>query len=213
MTTPAASENSPADESVTEWIVRLKGGDKRAARQIWNHFFQRLCAVARRKLGESARRARDEEDIALSAIYALCEGAKLDRFRQLEDRDDLWQLLVMITTRKATDAWRKARRTKEVGESAIDSPTEAMVAGMHQVAEQRHDAAFFDDMSVVCADLLGELDPKLRRVALLRLEGYQNTEIAASCGQSVKTVERRLRMIRERWAEHHFATDARGSGN
>ena len=40
-------------------------------------------------------------------------------------------------------------------------------------------------------------DAKLRSVAILKLEGYTNSEIAEKIGRSIKTVEWRLKQIRK----------------
>jgi DNA-binding CsgD family transcriptional regulator len=45
------------------------------------------------------------------------------------------------------------------------------------------------------------LDGKLLEVALMKLAGYTNAEIAAKRERSEKTVERYLKMIRARWTE------------
>ena len=51
-----------------------------------------------------------------------------------------------------------------------------------------------------CERLLNQLkDPKLRQVALWKLEGYTNEEIAKSLGCVLRTVERKLQAIREIW--------------
>jgi hypothetical protein len=42
----------------------------------------------------------DEEDIALSALNSLYDGVQAGRFPRLNDRDDLWKLLVTIACRK-----------------------------------------------------------------------------------------------------------------
>ena len=47
--------------------------------------------------------------------------------------------------------------------------------------------------------LLGGLSPELKQVALLKLEGYQNAEVAVRLGCSLPTVERKLRLIRRLW--------------
>src|ERR1051326_5991770 len=94
--------------SITAWIGQLKAGRKDAAQPVWERYFQRLAGLACKKLG-SSRRATDEEDVALSAIHSFFLGAKKGRFPQLEDRDDLWKLLVTITERKALDQLRSNR--------------------------------------------------------------------------------------------------------
>jgi hypothetical protein len=43
----------------------------------------------------------DEEDMALSAFDSFCRRAARGLFPRLEDRDDLWQLLYVLTVRKA----------------------------------------------------------------------------------------------------------------
>ena len=47
---------------------------------------------------------------------------------------------------------------------------------------------------------LSGLSPTLRQIALLKLEGCQNAEIAARLACALPTVERKLRLIRRLWA-------------
>jgi DNA-directed RNA polymerase specialized sigma24 family protein len=47
--------------------------------------------------------------------------------------------------------------------------------------------------------LLELLDPDLQQIALLKLEGRTNEEIAALISRSLPTVERRLKLIRDKW--------------
>jgi len=108
--------------SVTAQLSKLKLGDENAAFVIWERFFERIRGLAKAKLGSMPKRHADEEDIALSAINALYDGARADRFRKLEDRDDLWQILCMITARKTASAWRKKKARPEIGESAFGNP-------------------------------------------------------------------------------------------
>jgi DNA-directed RNA polymerase specialized sigma24 family protein len=44
-------------------------------------------------------------------------------------------------------------------------------------------------------------DDELRQIALLKLEGYTNEEIAARTGDSLRSVARRLVLIRRTWEE------------
>ena len=93
--------------SVTAWIDQLKLGDQEAATQIWERYFEQLVTVARSKLEGAPTRAVDEEDVALLAFDSLFRGVKEKRFPNLDDRDDLWQLLLMLTERKAIDQKRR----------------------------------------------------------------------------------------------------------
>ncbi len=47
--------------------------------------------------------------------------------------------------------------------------------------------------------LMDRLDGELRQIAVWKMEGYTNGEIADKIGRSEPTVERRLRRIRRLW--------------
>lgn len=198
-----------ADTSVTHWIDRLKAGDPDAAQKIWERYFRRLVGLARKKLRAAPRRAADEEDVALSAFDSFCRGAGQDRFPQLNDRLDLWQLLVLLTARKASDLAQHERRQKRGGgavldEAALPRPVDSSAQGaaLEQFAAPEPTPAFAAQVAEECRRLLERLDsPELRSVALFKVEGYGNAEIAAQLGCGLRTVERRLRLIRGIWEQ------------
>ncbi|HZZ78369.1 MAG TPA: ECF-type sigma factor [Gemmataceae bacterium] len=189
--------------SVTIWLDRLRAGDSRAAQTLWERYFQRLVALARAKLRLMPRRSADEEDVALSALDSFFRGVGHGRFPQLDDRDDLWQILLIITERKAIDLLehegrlkRSWRRHQSVDESV----------GNENLAGREPDPAFAAEVAEACEKLLMKLgDANLRLIAVRKMEGYTNEEIAKELGCSLVTVERRLRLIRREWAEHKNA--------
>jgi hypothetical protein len=81
----------------------LKAGEETAARNLWERYCDRLTGLARKKLRHNRRRVMDEDDIALSAYKSLCLGARKGRFPALQDRNNLWALLVFITAQKTAD--------------------------------------------------------------------------------------------------------------
>ena len=87
----------PSDESVSIWLAELKVGDEAAVQKLWDRYFARLVGVARRILQSTPRRAADEEDVALSAFKSFCLRAAEDKFPQLDDRDDLWKILMTVS--------------------------------------------------------------------------------------------------------------------
>ena len=184
-------------KSVTDWIVDLKLGDSVAATEIWDRFFERLCARLRTRLGPGAR-VVDEEDLALSAMHALYAGAKDGRFSRLGSRDDLWQILVLIGNRKAVSAHRAQSARKQLGESAIALPDEIAI-GLDRVVAAEIDDGYLDDLGSACRDLLEGLEPEFRELALLKLQGHSNDEIMTATGRSRRTVERHLMIVREAW--------------
>ena len=196
------------DESVTFWLARLKSGDRAAVQQLWERYFDRLVRLARRRLEQSPRRAADEEDAALSAFHSFCQRVEGGRFPQLEDRTDLWRLLVVITSRKALKQAEANRRAKRGGghvrgESIFLGGTQGEEElGIHAIADREPTPEFAVQMAEGIQGLLARLDdPPLRELALLKLEGFSNEEIAERLPCAVRTVERRLRGIRAIWSD------------
>lgn len=199
----------PAGSSVTTWLEQLKQGDSLAAQQLWQRYLDRLVRLARQKLGLAPRRVSDEEDVALSAFHGFLMGVEQGRFARLEDRHDLWQVLVMITQRKAIGQKRRQLALKRggrklVGESAIqrrDADT-STGAGMAQVPDHEPTPQFADQVGEQLTRLLDRLgDDELRRIALAKMEAYNNREIAAQLNISLRAAERKLSLIRRIWLE------------
>jgi RNA polymerase sigma factor (sigma-70 family) len=198
----------PSFGSVTCWLQLLPGGDHAAAQQLWERYFGQLVGLARRRLEGTPRRAADEEDVALSAFDSFCRGAAQGRFPQLQDRDDLWQVLMMVTARKAIDLVQHERRHKRGGGRVLDeaacrgADTSAEAGGLDQVVGREPTPAFAAQVAEECQRLMAALaDDQLRAIALLKLEGFGTEEIAARLGCAVRTVRRRLRLIRATWSQ------------
>jgi RNA polymerase sigma factor (sigma-70 family) len=191
--------------SVTRWVGGLKAGDPEATRQLWERYFADLVRLARARLRDAPRAAADEEDAALSAFDSLCRGAEQGRFPRLDDRADLWRVLVTVTARKAADMIQHERRLKRGGgrvRTEADLAAAALEAGGVGQAPAHEPSP---EMAALVADECRRLfdilpDESLRQVARLRLEGYSDREIAASLGCGLSTVERRLRTIRGLWS-------------
>jgi DNA-directed RNA polymerase specialized sigma24 family protein len=191
------------DGSVTHWVRELRAGNRAAAQQLWEGYYRRLVVLARQRLAGSPRRVADEEDVALSAFDSFCRGAERNRFPRLEDRNDLWQLLVVLTARKALDLRQHERRQKRGGGAVRGESVFAGLdgAGLEQVVGAEPAPQFAAEVADECRRLFDRLDDELRAVALAKMEGLTNPEIAARLGCAPATVERRLRLIRATWAE------------
>lgn len=186
--------------SITRCIDLLKRGDRAAAEKLWDSYMHRLVALARARLGGTSRRAADEEDVALSAFDSFYRRAECGQFASLTDRDDLWRILVMITERKAIDLMRREGR-KSRGEGRVGSLSELERHGAGEVADRGPTPEFAAQVVDEFRVLLRRLgDDSLRNVALAKMEGYTNKQIAERLGCIEQTVERKLRSIRKIWS-------------
>jgi DNA-directed RNA polymerase specialized sigma24 family protein len=199
----------PASQPVTHWLDRLKGGDGAAAQQLWERYFARLVGLARQQLRGVPRRVADAEDVALSALGSLCRGLSAGRCPRLADRDDLWALLVVITAAKAADLRQRQGRQKRGGGKVGGEPVldevlgdAAGAAGINQVVGAEPTPALAAQVAEQFARLLARLSGdehrqyELPKIAVWKLEGYTNEEIAARLPCARATVERRLQLIR-----------------
>jgi DNA-directed RNA polymerase specialized sigma24 family protein len=192
--------------SVTLWIDQLKAGARDAAQPLWQNYFRQLISRARHKLACLPRRAADEEDVALSAFDSFCRAAEEGRFPDLYDRDDLWQLLVVLTDRKACDLANYERRARRGGGQVLDEAAlnqrrpAARAAALHEILSLEPSPEFAALAAEECRRLLDVLgDGDLQQVAVRKLEGYTVAEIATQLGRVPRTVKRWLRLIRQIW--------------
>lgn len=196
---------NPSD-TVTDWLVGLQAGERDGVQKLWERYYPRLVELARRQLRRVPRRAADEEDVAAEAFDHFCRGVEGGRFPALGDRNGLWQVLLSMTVNKAVDLvrhagrekrdWRRTVAQSEVGGDPSPGGTTAFEA---MLRSGEPDPAFALELADRLQWLLASLgDEALRRIAVLKLEGHTNADIAGRLGCAVSTVERRLVLIRRR---------------
>jgi RNA polymerase sigma factor (sigma-70 family) len=202
--------------SVTRWLGDLKAGDLAATQPLFNRYFTKLIGLVRARLCSSraSRAMNDEEDVALSAIGSVVEGIGQGRFPRLDDRDDLWRILVAVARRKVVDELRRQRRVKNGGgklvcEADLVSPEDDELRGLddldptallyHTILEEPTPelAAIMAEEYARHLDRLK--DPLDRKVTELKLAGYGNAEIAKQLKYSLRTITLRLERIRKTW--------------
>jgi DNA-directed RNA polymerase specialized sigma24 family protein len=194
------------DGSITRWLDSLRGGNREAAQALWRRFANRLIGLARARLRAEPRRAADEEDAVLSAFDSFCRGAEQGRFPKVQDRGDLWNLLVAITIRKVSDQVQHESRQKRgggavLGEADLAQGSDAGRA-LENIISSEPTPQLAAELAEQCHRLLELLqDDDLRSIALLKMEGYTNDEIADRLDCVRSTVQRKLNLIRSRWEQ------------
>jgi RNA polymerase sigma factor (sigma-70 family) len=189
--------------SITHWLKQLKDGERAAAQQLWEAYVRQLLQLARKKLQGLPPQLADAEDVALSAFKSFCLAAEQNRLPRLEDRHDLWQVLVMLTRNKAGDMrdyHRRGKRDHRRAHREADTSPAEFRAFSELLQSGEPDPGFAVEVAEQCQRLLQGLpDESLRQIALRKLEGYTNAEIAGLLHCAPATVERRLARIRSCW--------------
>lgn len=180
--------------SVSFWIRKLQDGQGGADDAIWRRFHKRLLQIAARTLPNYVRREEDEEDVVNVAFHSFFRRLHNGSFPDIQNRNELWKVLSSITRRKATNLIRNKNRIKRANHRVSDSS-----GTLDYVAGDIPSPEFIAMHRETIEKLLSVLDDGLREIALSRLDGCTNHEIAAQIRRSVPTVERRLRLIRQKW--------------
>jgi RNA polymerase sigma factor (sigma-70 family) len=182
--------SADASLAITQLIRAMQDGRSSAVGPLLELYFGRMVQLARTRLQNVPGMAGYDEDVALRSFHSLCARVR-DPARpvQLVGRDDLWRLLATRTISRAIDLIRRHR------------PAE--VPGAHDVQRllsrepTPEEAA---EMADECRRLLDLLDePQLRQIALWKVEGYTNEEIAGRLDCVLRTVERKVSRIRVLW--------------
>jgi RNA polymerase sigma factor (sigma-70 family) len=203
---PPHFPDDPMTDEVTRWIRGLARKDPSSEQAIFERYFEKLARLARRHLGSLPRRVADEEDVALSAMNSFCCRAAEGRFPQLEDRDDLWRLLVAIASRKAVKQIRLATAQRRGGGKVRGNSVFVRRGASEESAgiENVMGDEFTPESAAVMAETRRNLleclhDNILRDIAVLTIEGHTTKEIASKLGCTPRTVERKLERIRRKW--------------
>jgi DNA-directed RNA polymerase specialized sigma24 family protein len=190
--------------SVSRHLEAFKADDSAAAQALWDRYFDRLTRLAHRRLGDLPRSVADSEDVAVSVFTSLCRGAAAGRFPQLNDRDDLWRVLLVLTRQKVADQARyQGRQKRGGGESArrtVSQREDGTPVELDQLVGDEPTPELLVELDEEYRSRLNELrDDTLRRIACLRMESHTVPEIAESLGISPRSVERKLGLIRDAW--------------
>ena len=194
--------------SVSQWIADLKQRDSDAAQRLWERYVMRLVRLARRRLKDSPKRVADEEDVAASVFHSLCRGAAAGRFQNVENRDDLWWLLLAITKQKVASHVRRETAQKRGAklirtESACaGNSQQGVVFKLDRLVGEEPTPEFVLMLEEQHERLLAMLrDDRLRQIALYRIEGFTVPEIAETLAVSTRSIERKLQLIRSIWSK------------
>ena len=190
-----------SEGSVTAWIGDLKTGGNGAAQPLWERYFEQLVNLARKRLRGVSHPEGDAEDAALGAFDSFCRGVKEGRFPRLDDRNDLWRILVVLTQRKVADQVRHEMAQRRGG-GIVQSETslEKDGGGLDQLPGLEPTPEFAAMVAEEYQDRLESLTSEtLRRIAVWKLEGYTADEVAARLGCTRRAVQRKLALIRREW--------------
>jgi len=199
-----ASQPDQSNASVTEWLNRVRNeSSPEAFARLFERYMAQVAGQATSHLSRKLRRIVDGDDIANEFFVELYRGLREDRFRNLKDRKDLWQVLLMLAERQARGRWR-AEQAQKRGGGAVQAAADLAAADDHEqpfnyVAGREPtpaEAAELSDLLQVC---LNDVPAENRSMVIDWLLGHTLEEIV--CRQqpspSMATVQRRIDSFRK----------------
>lgn len=189
-------------DSVTEWLRQTEAGQEAAVAHLWERYFERVSAEARRRWVSGASALVDAEDLAMMVLTSFFQGVRTGRIGTVQNREHLWRLLEMMMRRQSVDLLRRSQAVKRVGWGQASSEGRPIPASVS--VDQLVDPHLTPDLAAQLADELQQLMDRLpgedlRAIVLAKLAGHTHQEIALQLGKSPSAVDRKLRLIRMVW--------------
>ncbi len=197
----------PSD-STSRLIREFKNGDAEAANELTRRYFDRVVLAASNRLRSQGVRVVDGDDIAASVFESFLGLAGDHQYVEaISDREHLWRLLLRLMRSKTIDAVRRERAARRGGghvrgESVFIPRDNEGTAGIDH--ERGNDPSPLDEAMLAehYQQLIESLDSDLmREVIVLRLEGYEVSEIAEQVKLSPRSVRRKIAIARSHWSQ------------
>jgi DNA-directed RNA polymerase specialized sigma24 family protein len=176
----------------------VRAGNDAAVQSLHRWVYDTLLAVARGKLNGRAPGWADEEDVALSAFRSFCQRAADGQFPALKERQEVRRLLITITSRKANALLRHHNRKRRRPKTSEDFG-QGTRGGLEDLPGKDQPPELAVVIAEECQRLLDQLDEPLQQIAIMKMEGYTDGEIAEKLGVVTRTVERKMARIRAKW--------------
>ncbi|MGP0068143.1 MAG: RNA polymerase sigma factor [Isosphaeraceae bacterium] len=176
-----------SDDGFDELMRQVRAGDEAAETALFRRYVRRLIALTVRQFDESLRDRADVELVVLSACKSFFLRNRHGEF-QVEDGDELWSVLAMITLRKCADRLKYLRAARRDAGRDVEWPSD------HDDDLYLLDQSPAPDDEAMLTDLIEQLrqamSPDDRPIVEHLLIGYTAEEIAERLDCSERTVRR-----------------------
>jgi DNA-directed RNA polymerase specialized sigma24 family protein len=192
----------PSVERIAPSRNSLTTSDPAEIQQLWEHFFQRLVELIRKQSQSVSGSLANETGTLQDLLDSLNRAVECGRFPQLCDRNSLWRFLLIITALNVPDLKAQGKVTLRDAGWPGEESVFAEIVGQEPMPEF---AAQLVKQSERLVRRLGNL--KLRSIAVWKLQGYTDDQIAAEFGTTSRLVRSRLERIWAIWSEEALGPD------
>lgn len=201
----SSTPSSASVGSLTRLAQEVAAGNSEAESKLFERFFQIVLGLVDQKLGNLPRRVADQEDVALSVMRNMLCGIRDQQFKDLHNREDLWQIVWDLISKRSVDFKRSLTRHKhdfrrEIHNCSLDDTGDSS-AGDEFVLTTCDDEPDFV-LQEVWQHLMAMLDdPELREIGIRKHDGMSSSEIARDLGSTTSRVDFKWKVIRMKWID------------
>lgn len=183
--------DAQCDSSDGSLLRRFQAGNDQAATDLYLRYARRVYQLAEASSGSDLRRRFDAEDIVQSVFSSFFRLARDGRY-EVPDGEELWGLFLVMSLNKirARGAFHRAA-CRDVH---VTQPGDALAETAH---DPRHDEMAILSLRMTIDEVLLGLPEIDRKIARLRIDGFEVAEIASLVARSRRTVERVLQEFRQ----------------
>ncbi|TWT66257.1 RNA polymerase sigma factor [Posidoniimonas polymericola] len=183
----------PANRSDGSLIRRFRAGEEDAATALYSRYALKLQRLADRNTGSDLATRFDSDDVVQSVFrtfFRRVQGGEYD----LPDGEELWRLLLVLGLNKIRKlaAYHRAQRRN------VGSTQQAETSQMNLLPGLENPDLAIASLEEVIDEVTASLPPIHRQIVRLRIEGYKQSEIAATTQRTERTIERVLQTFRTR---------------
>jgi RNA polymerase sigma-70 factor (ECF subfamily) len=186
------------EDGFHELMGRLRSGDGDAAAIVFSRFSRRLIALASGQFDTWIRHRVDLEGVVQSVYLSFFVRYNRGQFG-LDDWENLWGLLIVITLRKCGHRREYLRAAcRDVARDTHYEMPGAESVHWWQTLDREPTPLEAATLAESVEGLLAALEPPEREIAEMSLLGHSTAEIADRVGRSLRTV-RRVREYMRDW--------------
>lgn len=184
------------DLPITEYLQAYKAGDAARLNDILQAYWSQLVAHCEHRLSGRFKAQQDGQDFAIQAFQNLADGIKRGRWPRLENRDDLWQVLLQAANCRIKDFVRNQMAAKRGGDRQrlTNGPHSSAPVDLDQFPARDEFPQDAEQLVQLLLELSNRLRGKITHVRILvdHLNNYSNQDIAIRHEISSRTVQRKL---------------------
>ena len=176
--------------------------------EAWTLFLEkyesRINQAIRSKLRGLPARWGSANDVVGSSIRTLIRQFSEDSGPNFDTTDDVFKWLITTSLFKAARQWRRAKATKRGGlrVKAVSEVEREESNILDSFCGQDQNEDDYIALTIQkLEDKLGELDDEQKQIVSLLFAGHSQVEVSKQLECSTKTIERKLKIVREIWSE------------